>query len=1136
MGIITSASVPAGGTSVEIKADYLDGSGEMNYSTSHDYAFPSLPSYVANAVNPVVDYGRVSGNGLINYEPQGTQDKSFASLSWSGLDVHGIFGKHEYDTQSVDADDGPDLDSWSVYNVDGSTNEYNHEDRGSTELATSPLAEGLWFRPYLIDADSTIENELSSSDYYHVTEEIDPQDIDGMYYYYHHERYNTGAGSVQAGENGKGIVSFLPLFDWNQPEPSATLPGSMPVTGISYDRNDNSSYGMYSDRGNGGIATTPASRATALAAMSMFYGMMAVTMAVDNIGINVCRDNTTSQGHNFLDISSDSDILMTNNSFTGDSDHAKYPLLGGSYNKWGFDTDLLNEFVYSRKNHVYDGSRIGDITGYNDSFNTSIGVNYDQGQNSTLSQYLTLDGVTFDGQYAGDTTPADLQAAIIYRQKGGRIDQYSALVTEAKGRKDPGATGANDTFNYYSFGSSADTTLITERFAVPWGGNGYYDVGSGHGSTWIPVADYTGYYPGIKCDNGNWSMSEQVSYSNYLDSPSSSSGWDGELINDDWDGDAYDARGEGHELVLYSPLANKHNNKADYSDLSVPRGRDGPSGDIYGSNLPWNSESALLLDYDLDQCAYYSNGTYEWEADYQDNGGTSSYLTWNDRQGEKITDIDRSAAIPVKKNDPVRGGFPSPATGPIIWLSGDLTALDTSPQDGRVSTSESDETNSFVMRRTSSSSKIDLEALVLTPACDCQDDDDNKLTVAPVKEVTVQFYNDLSYSDGVYDNLVYETTVTMAPYQTSDYVMYFGENTPVKDINLIRVIVNSVWDSGYAGTEDEYGSYTNGTAHLNSGGFMNIIPLAVNEDEENSLVLGNGTEAVTRLFGAGGSSFTVEGEETSRQLSMAVSTMMVSLSAGSNHPAAADLSSRNASYRYNLGYEVPVQAHTFVINKQAVLDARAAYEKAVIERREQARESLLVFAIDFIIMMTINVASITAGLAAILAAPAAGPAGVLLVIWGVLAIAGALVGTANLAFNAPAILKGLSQLAALSGIPVLDAIGGAGYRLMGGMLRIKYGKTWAGLPTRDFDEDVYHFMRAMNIGKWLENGFIEDLWHRVVFIPCYYFAYDLDYTLARIITIPYTKYPENYVGDWEKEEWAFYIDFTQPAREFMYGG
>ncbi len=254
--------------------DYEEGMAIINESTS-----PGYP-------------GSMSNLDFINYEPVSTSGLSpaWTQLPHTGYQSHMVLTRHEYDVKTTEDDDDY---SYEIYNADGSTGTYSHNEYGNYnhpeyagETMISPLDLSLWFKPYLADTYGGITYNPSGSNngYYH---EYGGGEYIGAHYS-HHETSNVGTALVQAGSNAKGILGIMPMFEWKD------------LSGLNTHANDASSTeGKYSDRGYSSVTNSPSTERIARRFASIVTAQCIIEMLFDAIEINVCRDNSTS-GNNFL--------------------------------------------------------------------------------------------------------------------------------------------------------------------------------------------------------------------------------------------------------------------------------------------------------------------------------------------------------------------------------------------------------------------------------------------------------------------------------------------------------------------------------------------------------------------------------------------------------------------------------------------------------------------------------------------------------------------------------------------------------------------------------------------------------------------------------------------------------------------
>ncbi|MHA1287572.1 MAG: LamG domain-containing protein, partial [Candidatus Thorarchaeota archaeon] len=265
---------PETGDIVSARTDYPDGL----FTIGREDSYPATLS----DTDPPAYGGRNNGHWL-NYDPYMTEDPSFSQLPHEGYNAHMVLSNPEYDILRNNG-------KWTVYNGDGKSGDmahYNYNDSNMSvnsiiEPITSPSNIGLWTKPYLVDYYGAL---LYNPGAYWGNIEGDSR--------IHMERAIVGIGTVQGGTNAKGMISVIPMLDWE--EKSNNYLTGLNMGGGEYHK------GKFEDRGKASITNSPTTTEIARKLMAEIFAENMITMAVDNITINVCRDNDTI-GTNFLDL------------------------------------------------------------------------------------------------------------------------------------------------------------------------------------------------------------------------------------------------------------------------------------------------------------------------------------------------------------------------------------------------------------------------------------------------------------------------------------------------------------------------------------------------------------------------------------------------------------------------------------------------------------------------------------------------------------------------------------------------------------------------------------------------------------------------------------------------------------------
>lgn len=815
---------------------YSDGEyHDDDYDADYDYATQTY-----NSNDNVIDAFTQSGGNWhqdtsgnyddIKYDIVAAQHPAFTQAIWAGLDAHVILGKHEFDSEWYRDGVGGGTNKWDVYDLDGysrgvsqkdPTTGYgilNVQDEFRDEIGTDPMDMGLWFKPYLADTNGAIEEDLidANTANWYAQDELTGDPVPDSSNFYHHELWNVGSGSIQAGVDGRGIVSLLPMFPWDDFQ--------HPITGTQVRKNGGPTtwyidstddyYGVYSDRGSGGLMNSPSTRDLSRIKLGMSVGSMMVAMALDNIIINALRDNQTS-GTNLLNpMWSDGNALdkypylddnvlgLRNNASTGQNqyspDHMNFPIWTGNYNKWMFANGFAlrgdNAYVLEGPGGNFDsGDSILQLVYEGNNLITTLPVETGgqdgggtpkQANPYTRPQYLSLENITYSGADSGDdgsALPSIISgvATSDWRNVGS---QYGLEII-------PSASG-----HHYSAGISSNTHIGAG------GPNGIHE--------WS-------YYPQ---DTTNDSRSRPVQLSHDINSYSgfaTSSGAMGDLLDDSF------TTNLNREIILRHPIVNLFSNQAYYEagiidDISAPewwdytvtpRGR-GDSGNSYnyGASMPWSIYSPLILNdgFSSDSInASFTAGSY---------GGQN--LQWGEDGGSSYTFLPSYVldGTAYDNSSPQAGGGSTPAGQPRQWLAAD---------EYHILTLEANEA-------------VSLDAIRISPALNSVFDfvgpSIGYLKVAPVKTLEVIISNTNDFPIGG-DDILASYLVTLQKFQTTDIIIPVNPSGTVDDFMSVPAggsitfrVVNSYDSSyaGFAGNTEDFDMTLPYLANSNSGGIGEI--------------------------------------------------------------------------------------------------------------------------------------------------------------------------------------------------------------------------------------------------------------------------------------------------------------------------
>jgi hypothetical protein len=777
--------------------------GMIAYNSSHDYNDDDYnfreeggaKNVLSRNYYPAPD--RNNNYELIKYNDINGGHPAFTQSAWTGLAAHMILGKHEFDIQHCILD-GTNNDEFKIVNIDGYSgddepfadcishanvdqsdmDEINVDNFG--EIGVDPMDMGLWFKPYLGDTNGAIEiggYTDAGNDWYAKHEYPTNQDLR----YYHSELWNVGTGSVQAGENGRGIISVLPMFNWDD--------NNLPLTGVQVKNGTtaiNSSsdfYGLYSNRGSGGIINTPSTRDSVLGKLGLIIGSMMITIALQNIVTNALRDNDTTSTNllnpsftisqlpndkypytnpTHLSIRSndgygydyDGDELGTDG-IEEEEQYISYPLYTGTYQKWLFSTNsslpgqTTGAFV-----EIDDSDTLVSVTELvyeNNNLHTAMitetgGYDGESIDPHERPQYLSVENVSFSGTSSSSNLSVGVNAAIDNQS----VAIYGSNVTGSSG-------------NRYSFGVSPDTHVGTGGF------NGKYE--------WQT-------YPKA---SGNIDMSPSQYMSYMMDEPNIP--WSDRLVhNDDMN----------REIITRHPLVNLYNNQMAYeSGLSeasisyntVPRG--GTGSNDYGGTMPWSYTSPIIIDdqASTDDIINLSDGFWYVYDNLDDSLFTEYPYGWIYRFiHDKVIDDDIM--------DNTYGGWNSSGETKQ-WLS-----------------TGSDHTITIYNNWPQLSFSMDL--IKITPALNCMRDFgsyNNYLKVEQIKTLKV----DILKGDPFDGNVLKSYIVHPQKWQTTDIVIPVNPLLTAEDKLLsrgIRLQILEVWDDDYGAFEADDGY----TLHIDDNG------------------------------------------------------------------------------------------------------------------------------------------------------------------------------------------------------------------------------------------------------------------------------------------------------------------------------
>lgn len=370
----------------------------------------------------------VNNLGRYNYEPFIVGNPAFTQLPHTGYTTHMALSRAEYDTVKDYYDD---TYYHSVYNGDGRSGTYSAEASNSTvgdlyygsytlDLTTSPLDAVLWFKPYLYDEYGVYQHSYANS-YLSFIPGIDGDPLDATFY--HHERAVPGVGSVQGGKNAKGIVNVAPMINWNER-----------LSGL--DNDDTKSYhrGKFADRGYGSLTNSPTTELMARNHLVLTLSEMMVTMTLESIIVNTCRDNSTI-GNNFLNFGSETRVANHHYYTTGMAQVQGSPLTYG----WKLDANENDGYLKTMGEYPIFGGEHGRGIANASTYDYDLDVgDMSEKQNTWskmtygLAEGSTIDYVEFFGKRDGLITLSNVDNQLQewpYAHKIG-LDAPTALMVE----------------------------------------------------------------------------------------------------------------------------------------------------------------------------------------------------------------------------------------------------------------------------------------------------------------------------------------------------------------------------------------------------------------------------------------------------------------------------------------------------------------------------------------------------------------------------------------------------------------------------------------------------------------------------------------------------------------------------------
>ncbi|MHA2245288.1 MAG: LamG-like jellyroll fold domain-containing protein [Candidatus Hodarchaeales archaeon] len=751
----------------------------------------------------------IEGNNnfdAIKYSQMAGQNPAFTVSPWTRLKAHVILGKHEYDTEYYHNTAVPSQNNWEVVDIDGysyvddRSQNANHKNATGVdtsggvdytryvdycnEIGTDPMDMGLWFKPYLADTNGAIEEDFNTDEdnnyYLEAVEEV----YEGYKHwkYNHHELWNVGTGSIQAGANGRGIVSLLPMFSWDDPELS--------LTGTNYEHGDPESgtdsqeYGIFSDRGLGGIINTPASRDVARGMLGMAVGTMMLSIALDNVTINALTDNQTNAYNNILapDMENnnandkypytqgspgDDDLMaLRNNGMKGptgnQNSYGSYPIWTGDYNKWAFENDVSST-VYTEETTFDAGDSINQLVYEGSHLMTTIALETGDYQGEVINpyqhtQYLSVENLRYDG-----SNSVNLYTGVSASTTGGNSNTYATKLDI-------------DDNEIVNVGVRWESTEEKTHKGQNEPSGGYDDT-----YEWD-------IYPQLGFGD---EKSPAVSLSRSLEQ---FSGWgspDKDIIEIEDDSQ--------REIILRSPLVNLYNNQKFYEhglsvaqagETIVPRGGTGTSN--YGATMAWSPYSPLILfdKYDI------SDDTAQ-EAFNITSGDEEIYWqpAFRNRTTFEVDGINDGIAYASGGGQTKDCG----GDGAVQWLSSgpdDIVAL------------EHDD---------SSYDKVTVDLIRITPALNCywnvpQDIYDDPPSdhiyakIPSIKKIRVRLIEDY---EGTEETVVRSWDLELQKWQTTDVVLQVNPSLTEEDAvilddgSAIVFQILEVWNEDYRDIEGD---------------------------------------------------------------------------------------------------------------------------------------------------------------------------------------------------------------------------------------------------------------------------------------------------------------------------------------------
>ena len=517
--------------------------------------------------------------------------------------------------------------------------------------------------------------------------------------------------------------------------------------------------------------------------MQKATGSMMLQMAIDNIMINVVKDNDTSS-NNLLDPALPSDgwstrwcedkypyvddesksvrVNGTTGANGGSNQDASYPFWTGNYNKWMFANDVElhgTESSYASENTVYDsGDSVLDLVYEGNNLVTStMTVTGGYGDTEEVPyeyyQYLSLENIRMDTDNSADIL-ATVNAGNM--ELGGQT--YSAK------RVNPGTDDS-------SFGVSASSDSGDNQ-------SGDTDVEWLHSPT-----DYTD----TSLRNSNFVISEDIET----------------VDNDYWDDYLLASYSDfNHELIMRNPLTNLNNNqkmweKGLVDPIDIDWGNWTPATRYDGQASHSYSFYSPIITYDNYDYENYAKDIFD-TADTDHDG----HIYWNvDNQGIENFSGDYIIDGYSKSTSFANGCKPQYGFGgePIEWLS-----------------SSADD---YVVLKHDNTDDVAIDIIRLTPAYNARVDANNDQTnaddafayVPSVKKIKIALLEDWSDTKSIIDMwmvdvqqwCVTDIVLQVNPTLDADGAQIMGDGSGI----LFQVL--EVWNEDYAAKTGNANTYGN---------------------------------------------------------------------------------------------------------------------------------------------------------------------------------------------------------------------------------------------------------------------------------------------------------------------------------------